>query len=80
MYKNKIRYIMKKTIQILVFVMVALLPVLLSAQPHPWDDAIGGGSAGGPAGGGAPIGGGLLIMLSMAIGYGARKIYNARKK
>ena len=71
---------MKKVIQTLVILIVVLVPVILSAQPHPWDDAIGGGSAGGPAGGGAPIGGGLLILLSLAIGYGTRKIYAMRKK
>ena len=71
---------MKKVIQTLVILIVVLVPVILSAQPHPWDDAIGGGSAGGPAGGGAPIGGGLLILLSLAIGYGTKKIYDRRKK
>ncbi|MHA1558575.1 MAG: hypothetical protein ACTSXG_02035 [Alphaproteobacteria bacterium] len=56
-----------------------LVPVILSAQPMPWDG--GGGTGGsGPVGGGAPIGGGLLIMLSLAIGYASKKIYDARKK
>ncbi len=71
---------MKKVIQILAIALVILVPVILSAQPLPYDPGIGGGTASNPVGGGAPIGGGLLIMLSLAIGYGTRKIYEARKK
>ncbi len=75
---------MKKVIQILAIVLIIMVPMIIAAQPQPWDPGIGGGaggnSVGGGPGGGAPIGGGLLIMLSLAIGYGAKKIYNARKK
>ena len=70
---------MKKVIQILVLLIVVLVPVILTAQPHPYDPSIGGGT-GNPTGGAAPIGGGLLILLSLAIGYGTKKIYDARKK
>jgi hypothetical protein len=73
-------YIMKKVIQILVLMMVILVPVILTAQPHPYDPSIGGGTGGSPAGGGAPLGGGLFILLSLAIGYGTHKIYHLRKK
>jgi hypothetical protein len=69
---------MKKAIQILAVVIVVMLPMILAAQPQPWDPGVGGGEGANPVG--APIGGGLLIMLSLAIGYGAKKIYNARKK
>ena len=69
---------MKKAIQILAVVLVVMLPMLLAAQPQPWDPGVGGGEGANPVG--APIGGGLLIMLSLAIGYGTRKIFNARKK
>jgi hypothetical protein len=74
---------MKKVIQILAIALVILVPVILTAQPSPDDLLIGGGAGSVPAGGGggsAPIGGGLLIMLSLAIGYGTRKIYEIRKK
>jgi hypothetical protein len=71
---------MKKVIQILVIAIIILVPVILSAQPLPWDPGVGGGNGGAPVGGGAPIGGGLIILLSLAIGYGTRKIYEARKK
>jgi hypothetical protein len=71
---------MKKVIQILAIAIIILVPAILSAQPLPWDPSIGGGAGSAPVGGGAPIGGGLIIMLSLAIGYGTRKIYEARKK
>ena len=71
---------MKKVIQIFAILLVILVPVILTAQPMPWDPSIGGGAGSTPVGGGAPIGGGLIILLSMAIGYGTKKIYNARKK
>ena len=31
-------------------------------------------------GGGAPIGGGLLILVALGAGYGARKVYDYRKR
>ncbi len=71
---------MKKIIQVLTFVAYVMVPFILTAQPQPWDPAAGGGNASNPVGGGAPIGGGLLILLSLAIGYGSKKIYDARKK
>ncbi|MCD4695020.1 MAG: hypothetical protein K8S16_02170 [Bacteroidales bacterium] len=71
---------MKKVIQILAILFVILVPVILSAQPMPYDPGVGGGEGAAPVGGGAPIGGGLLIMLSLAIGYGTKKIYDVRKK
>ncbi len=75
---------MKKVIQILAIVLIIMVPMIIAAQPQPWDPGIGGGaggnSVGGGPGGGAPIGGGLLIMVALAIGYGTRKIFSARKK
>ena len=71
---------MKRTIQIIALVLVLLVPVIMMAQPLPYDEGIGGGEGGGPVGGGAPIGGGLLILLSLAIGYGAKKVHEARRK
>lgn len=71
---------MKKVIQVLAILFVILVPVILSAQPMPYDGSIGGGAGSAPLGGGAPIGGGLLILLSLAVGYGTKKIYDIRKK
>ena len=30
--------------------------------------------------GGVPIGGGLVILMALVVGYGVRKVYNARKR
>jgi hypothetical protein len=71
---------MKKVMLITVILIAIMVPVILSAQPMPYDPGVGGGTGGTPVGGGAPIGGGLLIMLSLAIGYGTKKVYELRKK
>ncbi len=73
---------MKKVLKILVvtaFILAGPLFMMAQNPPHPNG---GSGPTGGntPVGGGAPIGGGMLIMLSLAIGYGTRKVYDARKK
>ncbi len=70
---------MKKVVQILVILFVILVPVILTAQPLPYGGDGFGGGEGGPPGGGTPIGGGLLIMLSLVIGYGAKRIYSICK-
>jgi len=71
---------MKKAILILGLLILIMIPVLMIAQPLPSDGGIGGGAGSSPSGGGAPIGGGLLILLSLAVGYGTRKVFRARKK
>lgn len=74
---------MKKAIKIvLLTVFFITLTVALNSvmgQPMPGGDPSGGG-ANPPVGGYAPIGSGLIILLSLAAGYGSKKIYNARKK
>lgn len=55
------------------------------AQPNPGQNAnntpAGGTGGGAPIGGGAaPIGSGIALLLAMGAGYGAKKIYDARKK
>jgi hypothetical protein len=62
-----------------IFVLVFVVTTVAQVPPHPNG---GGGPGGGnvPVGGGAPIGGSLLIMLSLAVGYGWRKVYDLRKK
>jgi hypothetical protein len=71
---------MKRAIQIVLIILVLTTPVLLTAQPMPFDQSIGGGAGSAPAGGGAPIGGGLFILLTLALGYGSRKAYKVRKR
>ena len=61
------------------FVLVFVVTTFAQMPPHP-NGGIGPGSGNVPVGGGAPIEGGLLIMLSLALGYGARRIYEMRKQ
>ena len=75
---------MKKTIRKIILVVTiigagALINTSL-AQPRPGEPGIGGGSGGGgPIGGSAPVGSGLVMLLAMGLGYGAKKVYDARK-
>jgi len=77
---------MKKAIRILaISVMITIASLLVSsvlAQPQPGGDPSGaGGGTGTPVGGGmVPVGSGMIILLALGAGYGAKKVYNARKK
>ncbi|OQX77565.1 MAG: hypothetical protein B6D61_06935 [Bacteroidetes bacterium 4484_249] len=53
---------------------------LVSFADQPPDPGGGPGSGDDPVGGGAPIGGGLIVLLSLAIGYGAKKVFDAKSK
>ncbi|MCF8302292.1 MAG: hypothetical protein K9I94_03375 [Bacteroidales bacterium] len=62
--------------------LLAFSPVSLAqVPPHPDNEGIGGGTGNGdPLGGAAPIGSGIALIITLGAGYGARKVYNARKK
>ncbi|MCF8368711.1 MAG: hypothetical protein K9G76_06685 [Bacteroidales bacterium] len=59
----------------IVFLGITLLTVMADAPPDPGGDPTGGN----PVGGGSPIGGSFLIMLSLAIGYSVKRIWEIRK-
>ena len=66
---------MKTQIKSLLLVVgLACASLLLNAQPPSPDDP-----SGAPVGNGS-IGGGLIVLLTMAGAYGAKKVYDARKK
>ncbi len=76
---------MKKIIKILsatVFILMAsALFSSLNAQPNPGQNGNGGNVGGPPIGGGAaPLGSGIVMMAVLAVGYGVRKVYDARKE
>ena len=48
--------------------------------PPPPDNPSTSGSTGPVGGGAAPIGGGIAILLALGAGYGAKKVYDARKR
>jgi hypothetical protein len=69
----------KKVLILILFILV-LLPLgsLMAAPPPPPPPP--GPSSGHVFIGGAPIGSGLVLLVSLALGYGLRKYYNARKR
>lgn len=75
---------MKKLVRITVlFAFILLAPLFSIAQPQPGQQGpggTGGDVGGGPIGGGAPIGSGMVLLISLGAGYGAKKVYDARKK
>lgn len=73
---------MKKSIGVLLMILfvVAITVVVTGAPPPPPDDPPTGPGSGETYIGGVPIAGGVLIMIALAASYGARKLYNARKR
>ena len=69
----------KVAIKSVLIIALMLMVIVVSGQPAPGDTGLNGGEGSAPVGGGASIGGGLLIMLSMALGYLGRRIYEMRK-
>jgi len=71
-----------KTLTKLTAALIILLTINLSAQTPPPPNG-GNTPAQGdntPVGGGAPIGGGLLILVALGAGYGAKKVYDFRTR
>jgi len=67
----------------LVFILLAIFALPLISLPDP-PGPPGSGTPGSNQGGGvtpvgAPIDGGLGILLALGLGYGGKKLYNARK-
>jgi hypothetical protein len=74
---------MKKIIiNLVVIALLIALPVITAtaAAPPPPPPPGGPGGADVPIGGSAPVGSGLAILLSMGAAYGAKKVFDARKK
>ena len=73
----------KRIIQIIVAGAFVVAPLCMFAQPNP-----GGGSGGDPVGGDpigggggqAPIGGGVVLLITLASGYGLKKVYELQKE
>lgn len=57
--------------------MISGLSLLAQTPPPPPGEA---GGSGGPVGGGAPISSGLVLLISLAAGYGGKKVFDARKR
>lgn len=75
---------MKKAIRniaaaILLILMYSTTSVVYS-QPSPPPPPADHGHETNQSGGSAPIGGGLFILIGLGIGYGAKRMYDAKKE
>jgi len=73
----------KRIIQLIVTGAFVVAPLFMFAQPGPGGNGNGTPVGGDPIGGGggtAPIGGGIVLLFSMAAGYGMKKVFDARNK
>lgn len=71
----------KAIINLILTGLLIIVPVIItcaSAPPPPPPPGPGGGDT--PIGGPAPIGSGMIMLISMGAAYGAKKVYNARKR
>ncbi len=74
---------MKKIIYSLLTATVIAFSISVMAQsPPPPNGGNGAPTPGGntPVGGGAPVGSGLVVLLALGAGYGAKKIYSSTKR
>lgn len=69
---------MKKLLFLLFFILS--IGYQINAQGPPPPPSGHGSSNNQPSGGGAPIGGGLFILLTLAAGYGGKKVYDFKKQ
>ncbi len=71
---------MKKIKLVLILLAIFALPIIsLPDPPGPPGSGGGAGNGGGPNPVGAPIDGGLGILIALGLGYGGKKLYNARQ-
>ena len=71
---------MKKILAITAILIIGGFPLLAQAPPVPPSSANNGGSNGPVGGGGAPIGSGMVLLISLAAGYGGKKVYDFKKQ
>jgi hypothetical protein len=70
----------KRIIQIIVAGAFAVAPLFMFAQPNPGQNSNGGGVSEPPIGGTAPIGGGVILLITLASGYGLKKVYELQQE
>jgi hypothetical protein len=75
---------MKKNIRFLAVTLMLLLAITTVnsySQPAPANQSNGGDVGGAPIGGGtAPVGSGILLLLTLAAGYGIKKVYDIKEE
>jgi len=72
---------MKTTLKIVTVTIFLLMgSIAMAGAPPPPPPGGGGSGTGNVPGGGAALGGGLFILVALGAGYGAKKVFDARKK
>lgn len=71
-----------KKIRYIFFILFQVVAIASFAQMTSPGDPGGDPEGGGPplGGGGAPIGSGTIVLMSLAVAYGAKKLYNLNKE
>jgi hypothetical protein len=59
---------------------MAIIQISQAQAPPPPPGTKGGETNGVPGGGGAPIGSGIVLLITLAAGYGGKKVFEARKQ
>ena len=72
--------IMKKSIGVILLIFIFFAMVSVTGYSSPPPPPGGGPTVDETYIGGVPIAGGVLILIALAVGYGARKLYNSRKR
>lgn len=62
---------------LILFFLMAMSPFVQGQAPPPPGEK--GGNNNGVPGGGAPIGSGIVLLITLAAGYGGKKVFEARK-
>jgi hypothetical protein len=75
---------MKKSLKVIaISIMIAgstLFTTNVIADNPPLPPENHGSNGNSPPGGCAPVGGGLVLLVTLGLGYGARKVYKMRRK
>ena len=73
---------MKKIMFSLMTAIVFAFSISVMAQSPPPPNGGNGAPSGGntPVGGGAPIGSGIVLLITLAAGYGTKKVYSSTKR
>ena len=75
------RNLLKKQIcALILFGFMAIVQISQAQAPPPPPGAKGGDTNGVPGGGGAPIGSGIVLLITLAAGYGGKKVFQARNE
>jgi len=75
MYKSKILSLLLSFLFVLIFSFSSP-----AAFTDPGDPGSEPGDDDDPLGGGAPIGGGMIVLITLGLGYGGKKVYDLRNK